>query len=90
MFRDKWKIVCVLLASISLIYLLTYLAWTPVGKEAVEGIQGRYFIPIAPPLLLFYNTKLTLNIRNNKLGSVIVSLFVCSDYQLVCTPKQIL
>lgn len=79
LFRDKWKIVFVLLASIFLIYLLTYLAWTPVGKEAIEGIQGRYFIPIAPLLfLLFYNAKLTLNIRNNKLGVVIVSysLFV--------------
>jgi len=53
MFRDKWKIVCVLLASISLIYLLTYLAWTSVGKEAVEGIQGRYFIPIAPSSFAF-------------------------------------
>ncbi len=78
-FKDKSKIIAVLFASIFLIYFLTYLAWTPVGKEAVEGIQGRYFIPIAPLLfLLFYNTKLTLNIQNNKLGLVIVlySLFV--------------
>lgn len=72
-FRDKWKIFAILLASISLIYLLTYLAWTPVGKEAVEGLQGRYFIPIAPLLfLLFYNRKIVLNKPNN-IGIVIVS-----------------
>jgi uncharacterized membrane protein len=25
-----------------------YLTWTPVGAIAVEGIQGRYFLPLAP------------------------------------------
>lgn len=73
-FRDKLKIFAVLLATSFLMSLLVYLSWTPVGKEAVEGIQGRYFIPIAPLLfLLFYNTKIILNTLNNKLGLVTVS-----------------
>lgn len=29
-----------------------YLAWTPVGADHVEGVQGRYFLPLLPLLLL--------------------------------------
>lgn len=29
-----------------------YVMWTPVNAELIEGIQGRYFIPVAPALLL--------------------------------------
>lgn len=72
--RDKLKIFAVLLSTIFLLYLLIYLSWTPVGQKVVEGIQGRYFIPLAPLLLLlFYNRKVSLKIRTNKLGLVIVS-----------------
>jgi uncharacterized membrane protein len=76
--RDKLKIVAIVLSSILLIYLLTYLSWTPVGQELVEGIQGRYFIPVAPLLfLVLYNRRILLNIRNSTLGLIIVlySLF---------------
>lgn len=76
--RDKLKIFAITSATTFLISLLAYLSWTPVGQETIEGFQGRYFIPIAPLLfLLFYNTKIILNIRTNKLALVIVcySLF---------------
>lgn len=74
LFKDKLNIFAVWLSSIFIIYLLTYLSWTPVGKEIIEGIQGRYFIPVAPLLfLLFYNRSLSLNIPSNKFGLVIVS-----------------
>ena len=29
-----------------------YLAWTPVGARFVEGVQGRYFLPLLPLLFL--------------------------------------
>ncbi len=39
---------CVLLClSVILIFLLEYLTWTPVGFPVVEGVQGRYFLPLA-------------------------------------------
>jgi uncharacterized membrane protein len=43
-----------------LIALSMYLTWTPPGEDLIEGIQGRYFLPIAVPVLLavFYNRKL--------------------------------
>jgi len=32
-------------------FLFDYLTWTPVGEEWIAGVQGRYFIPIAPMIL---------------------------------------
>jgi hypothetical protein len=39
------------LSSIELIFVALYLTWTPVGADRVDGIQGRYFIPLLPVLL---------------------------------------
>ena len=33
---------------ITLVMLALYLYWTVIGNEVVEGVQGRYFIPILP------------------------------------------
>lgn len=38
------------LASLGGMALIQYLTWTPVGAQAVEGLQGRYFL--APALML--------------------------------------
>src|SRR6185312_16010933 len=35
------------LASAGLIFLVQYLTWTAVGDPAVDGVQGRYFLPVA-------------------------------------------
>ena len=32
-------------------FFVHYLKWTPVGADYVKGVQGRYFIPIAPMIL---------------------------------------
>jgi uncharacterized membrane protein len=34
-------------AAVVLVFLLEYLTWTPVGLPVVQGVQGRYFLPIA-------------------------------------------
>lgn len=38
--------------SAELIFLAQYITWTPVGAARVDGVQGRYFIPMLPVLLL--------------------------------------
>jgi hypothetical protein len=40
-----------ILGSAELIFLALYLSWTPVGMERIDGVQGRYFIPLLPILL---------------------------------------
>lgn len=47
------------LASCGLIFTLIYAAGSPVGANIIQGVQGRYFIAIAPLLfLLLYNRKI--------------------------------
>jgi uncharacterized membrane protein len=59
-----------------LMFILMYLSWNPVGAPVIEGIQGRYFIPLAPLLfLLIYNQNFHLPIKNPQLVAVCYSLF---------------
>ena len=57
---QKWWIafVCAVCAGIILAGML--LTWTPYGNVSIEGVQGRYFIPFMPALvLLARNRRLT-------------------------------
>lgn len=40
-----------ILGSAELIFLSLYVTWTPVGMARIDGMQGRYFIPLLPMLL---------------------------------------
>jgi Predicted membrane protein (DUF2142) len=40
------------IASIVTVELSEYISWTALGANGIEGVQGRYFIPIAPLLLV--------------------------------------
>ncbi|HEY9810328.1 MAG TPA: DUF2142 domain-containing protein [Halomicronema sp.] len=54
------KFLLAIIVIINSIFIATmlYLSWMPVGSQIIQGIQGRYFIPISPLfLLLFYNQK---------------------------------
>ena len=39
----------IVVASIAMIYITLYVAWTPPGAHTVDGVQGRYLVP---PLLV--------------------------------------
>ena len=50
----KWRVVFVLvfLAGYVATIASLYISYTPVGTDHVFGVQGRYFIPLALPLIL--------------------------------------
>ena len=54
--RMTWKDRTILLGSGVLSVFLTmttmFLTWTSVGRETIQGLQGRYFVPCLLPLLL--------------------------------------
>lgn len=49
----RTRVVClaIVIVTIGGISLSQYLAWTPPGATTVDGIQGRYFLPLLPMLL---------------------------------------
>jgi uncharacterized membrane protein len=40
-------VLAAVLISIGLIFLVQYVTWTAVGADSVDGVQGRYFLPLA-------------------------------------------
>lgn len=43
---DRIVFICVFMAIVLLIFTSLYLQWTAVGSPIIDGIQGRYFLPI--------------------------------------------
>jgi uncharacterized membrane protein len=56
---NKFIFLLIIAGTAFLISALLYMTWSPIGGNFIEGIQGRYFIPVAPLIfLLFYQHKL--------------------------------
>lgn len=49
---ERTMLAIVLVATLFVLSLAQYLLWTSVGSAAIDGLQGRYFIPIAPLVIL--------------------------------------
>ena len=47
----------VALATLALVSLSQYALWTPYGADSIEGIQGRYFIPLATAAAWIFHTR---------------------------------
>jgi hypothetical protein len=45
-------LVAIFLICAGSVFTMAYLGWNPVGAETIAGVQGRYFIPALPLLLL--------------------------------------
>jgi uncharacterized membrane protein len=55
---DKTIFLAIVTGTLLLISALLYMSWSPIRGDKIEGIQGRYFIPVAPLFfLLFYNKR---------------------------------
>ncbi len=50
--RSRLVAASLVLGAVVAVFVLQYLSWSPVGGPMVDGVQGRYFLPVAPFLLL--------------------------------------
>lgn len=48
---SKLTFALIFLASFSLIYLMLYVGFSPLGAAVISGVQGRYLIPLSPLLI---------------------------------------
>lgn len=78
------------LGIICMIWGALYLSFTPVGSLEINGVQGRYFIPLLYPMLIIISTsKIKCEINDKKMlyiYSVILLLIVfipIFDYMLI-------
>lgn len=54
---DKILILLMILGIYSTTFLALYLSWTPVGASDIEGVQGRYFIPMLGLVALLFSSS---------------------------------
>jgi uncharacterized membrane protein len=74
--RNRLVLVALGLGSILLLMTIAYVMWNRVGASLIYGLQGRYFIPIAPLLFLpLYNGR----VRLPEWGKAALVLFVVAS-----------
>ena len=85
--RKKMILLITVIIEIIVMSTFIYMCWSPVGASVLDGLQGRYFIPIAPAaFMLFYNRHIKLKENTKFAGSLvfIVISFLVSTYSLIC------
>jgi predicted membrane protein len=71
---EKWWIALLTIGVIVLIFTSLYVQWNPVGNSMINGVQGRYFMPVALMgiLLIGNKVKFDLNKRMNYITTFII------------------
>jgi len=62
----------IVLGYILAVFLIFYLAWTPMETDRVEGVQGRYFIVALPAVALFLSALLNRGLPRSVLAFVAI------------------
>lgn len=63
--KQRILFIFIFVTSALLILSSLYAGWTPVAHEIIAGVQGRYFIPVIPLLLMFIpNLKVQMSRAN--------------------------
>ena len=55
--RKRFLSFALCFAFVLLIELLLYATWTPKGNDFIEGVQGRYFIPVLPFFAFIFSNR---------------------------------
>lgn len=85
---NKAIFLVIIILTMLVIATLLYMSWSPIGGDRIAGIQGRYFIPVAPLFfLLFYNHKLKWRVFESYAAIII---FLTVTFSLIITLNSII
>ncbi len=71
----SWRLrtLSVLAVSALFVFGAMFVAWTPAGAAGIEGVQGRYFLPFAPPaLFLLVSRRSRLPLSDRALATILI------------------
>lgn len=77
--KDKWIFLLVIFIEFYFTPMML-LSWTPVGSTVVEGLQGRYYLPVLS-LIIFVFTKFKLHNGMAELNNTKVNIIKGSCYK---------
>jgi len=78
-FTKKDKIICSIICLIEILGVIAamYLGWTQAKQTIVEGVQGRYFLPVIPLICIFLSkNKIGCKIKNKNIKYIIISIIL--------------
>lgn len=76
-FREKVYILCIAMGIIGAVYLSMFIAWTPRTANFIEGVQGRYFLPILFVFFLCMENRILVSKPNPGSVGFAIYLFLC-------------
>jgi len=78
-----------ILLAVGAVFFSLYVIWTPVGAPVIDGVQGRYFLPIAPFLAVAFpaaaSNWLEKRSRGHMALMVVVAAFLTLDLVVLST-----
>lgn len=89
--KQRLAILGITILNIVLIWTALYLSFTPVGLNTINGVQGRYFLPLLLPLLIALQPKNVQNKINPKLYNLLivaipVIVIIIAIYTFILSP----
>jgi len=70
-------LISMLIGTYVVLHFAMYSVWTPVGKNVVDGVQGRYFLPLLPYIfLIVIELCRRLNKKTNIQKIIVLLIFV--------------
>ena len=89
--KQRWSGIGITLFVILLIWSALYLSFTPVGLNTINGVQGRYFLPLLFPILLFIQprriqNKINPKIYNTLIFATISTIVAILTYLIILVP----
>lgn len=86
---QKWWVAFLCAASFGVILVGMLLTWTPMGNVSIEGVQGRYLLPLLPALMLVGRNR-KLQFEKNPEPGLLYAAFVGQLYAIMCLIKAVL
>ncbi|NQE71802.1 DUF2142 domain-containing protein [Nocardia gamkensis] len=91
-FRRTLIIALTMAASVAMIYVTLYMSFTPVGYYIIDGVQGRYFVPLAivtlAVLLRWMPLRLTDSTGKTPSVGPAVTVLVASSVALIAAAAK--
>ena len=75
--KDKIIIALIICTEIAAVVGGLYVSWTEAKQTIVDGVQGRYFLPVIPLIMMVLSNGIfKLNIKNEKLKTIFAILIM--------------
>jgi uncharacterized membrane protein len=79
--RYQWGFLIIILLVIAGVFYAAF-TWTPIVSDRIEGIQGRYFLPILPLIMLLCCQKTFITRKDDCRRFLMIAVF-CNSFLLM-------